>query len=204
MINSTYRYDAPVDFAGHTGLAPAWGAANENAPPGAINGADAAAAIQNAAELFYNNFSVNQGNNRSEQAGLQLAIWKVLYDSSAATTGPLNLANGRFQVLSGDAAAISFANSLLAGVNNQGLTGNYGLTGDLFFPDPINPPINRGELAQELFLQSTAVNVTAVPEGEASSLSAGVAALVLLGVHMVKPPSRRPRRPTADMAPQKR
>ncbi len=80
QLGSQYGFDAPVSFAGQTGIKPSWGANNNGAPPLPIDGASAAAAIQNAAQLFYGNFSVNMvgGTVADQRAGLQLAIWAEL------------------------------------------------------------------------------------------------------------------------------
>jgi hypothetical protein len=109
-LGGTYTYNAPIGFAGATGLTPAWGAF----VGGVANSANESAAIQAAADIFYKYGSILSANSVSggmtgsvtdERAGLQLAIWTALYNTSV-TAGSASIlssfnasSGGRFQVL---------------------------------------------------------------------------------------------------------
>ena len=84
-LGYNYSYAAPTGFAGQSGLDPTWGAGNAS---GLNNVANAAAAIQAAADLFYKFGSVLSNPSTSQaildqKAGLQLAVWAALYDTTA-------------------------------------------------------------------------------------------------------------------------
>ena len=85
-LGYNYSYAAPTGFAGQSGLDPTWGAGNAS---GLNNVANAAAAIQAAADLFYKFGSVLSNPSTSQaildqKAGLQLAVWAALYNTAVA------------------------------------------------------------------------------------------------------------------------
>jgi hypothetical protein len=78
-LGSTYTYNNPVSITtpGLNGTDPSWG-----------EGAGAAAAaIENAAKIFGNNYAALQSSTTSidEKAAIQIAIWTVLYDTTTST-----------------------------------------------------------------------------------------------------------------------
>ena len=148
-LGSTYGYSSPAEFLGQDGIRPTWGAGNQSASTGNAN---AATAIQLAADLFYHHSGVLNGGSLSDRAALQLAVWEVLYDTDITSgIGSLNLGEGRFSVNSGDLNALATASRWLSQVS---LTANY--TGYLLMPDPTE---QFGLPAQGLLF-----NVTPVPE----------------------------------------
>jgi len=179
-LGQTYQYSEPVNFSSkYTGIAPTWGADNAS---GLSDPTSAAMAIQNAAELFYKysggmGLTGLQGNNAEQMAALQLAVWEALYDTTS--DGNVDLTGTpRFLVTGGDQAAIDDAASLVAG-----MTGSYGRTGQLLFPDPVKGGVNLngdGEPPQELLLDS----VTPVPEP--STILAGALLLLPFGASTVR------------------
>jgi hypothetical protein len=104
----TDNYTA-VTFAGQTGIEPAWSAVPQ--------------AIQNASWL-YNTFFVGQNLNANQDAGMQLAIWKVLYDTGANgtignTASAFSGANsGKFNAAGFGSLAMNWANTYVADVIN--------------------------------------------------------------------------------------
>lgn len=172
-LGQSYTYDTPpTAFSGLAGVNPTWGdktAAGE------------AAAIQNAAYLFYNygnlnsagiSFSGSPAQVTTQMAALQLAVWDVLYNTTGVGNGSIN--GTRFSVLSGgDAAAASLAASWVSALNSMSDAGNFGYDGYLLFPDPEIGGVNQnadGEPPQELLM--------ATPVPEAPTVIAG--ALLLL------------------------
>ena len=133
-LGNTYTYAAPVPTANalpgyHPD--PAWG---QNAP----------AAIQNAATLFGNFHSALTSGDYQAAAGLQLAIWTVLYDSTGV--GTFNEGSGaEFKAL-GTSGAISDENTFLSALGSLTPSSNI----DLLEPSPdsalngnnpdLNPP----------------------------------------------------------------
>jgi hypothetical protein len=165
-LGYSYGYSAPQVFSGQSGVNPTWGAGNQN---GLSDQANAAAAIQAAADIYFQHKNVLTTGTTSEKAALQLAVWAALYDTTAGST--LNGISGRFQVNSGDASAISLATTWLSQVN---LNDNY--TGYLLIPDPT---AQYGLPGQELFY-----NVTPVPE--ATTLIAGALLLLPFGASTLR------------------
>ena len=155
-LGQAYWYKAPVSFSNESGVKPKWGADNAG---GLVDQASADKAIQNAAELFYKHSGGMaatglQGSDAVQMAGLQLAVWEALYDTSSS--GQVVLGGGtRFQVApaTGDQQkAIDDATALINGLNSSGLNGNYGLAGSLFYPNPADGSMNRdGEPPQSCY-----------------------------------------------------
>jgi hypothetical protein len=176
-LGGTYGYAEPIAFSGQSGLNPTWGAGNEGSTRGTPNiEANAAAAIQNAAQLFYTHYTELTGvrnGNVTARAALQLAVWDALYDSTAGLN-TLGLGNGRFQATGTDQAAIDLANLWLGQ-----LTGNYSWTGNLLMPSPTDPLNNNGEPAQELLMRTQ--DFSPVPEPTTLFAGAGALGLFLLG-----------------------
>jgi hypothetical protein len=144
-LGQYYEYVTPVTpFSGQAGINPNWGTG--------INGdGSAAKAIQNAAHLFYTYnqlTSAGIGGTVEQMAALQLAVWEVLYNTTASGS----VTGTRFTVSGGDAGAIALASSWLSG-----LDGNYGLAGYLLYPTQGGGVNADGEPPQELL-------IAAVPE----------------------------------------
>jgi hypothetical protein len=102
-IGNTYKYAAPIPTANALSAPgyspdPEWG---QNGP----------AAIQNAATLFANYHSVLTSGDYDAAAGLQLAIWTVLYDSTGVGTFNAG-SSAKFQAL-GTSTAISQEDTFL-------------------------------------------------------------------------------------------
>lgn len=179
-LGGTYSYDAPVGFAGQTGIAPTWGAGNGSS---LVSVANASAAIQAAADVFYKFQSVftegapigGLGGETvlDDQAALQLAVWAALYNTTAGQSTPILLNGSRFSVQSlatevasgswgsiaaGTADALTEATAMLDAVN---LSDQY--SGDLLVPDPV--PQNGGYgPAYNAIPQEVLINITPVPE----------------------------------------
>jgi len=159
LLGRSYSYSAATPFAGQNGINPLWGYGNQG---GLNNSANAIAAIQAAANLFYTHSSVLSGGSQAEKSALQLAVWEALYDTTAGSTA-YGFNDGRFKINSGNAEAMTLASSWLSAVNPNALYLGY-----LLKPDPTQ---QYGLDGQEVFY-----NVTPVPEP--STVIAG--ALLLL------------------------
>ncbi|MHC1765365.1 MAG: hypothetical protein AB9869_13865 [Verrucomicrobiia bacterium] len=159
----------PYQFAqSGGGIAPSWGAGNAGqprvSPPNTQPNANAVAAIQNAADIFYNNLAtVKSFDDADHWAALQLAVWEALYDSSASGA-TLSLSDGRFRAaVSGN--TLTLANAMIQSSGNFVRSRDY--LGDLLYPDISNP----NSPPQALLYQ-----VTPVPEP--TTLIAGVLLLL--------------------------
>jgi hypothetical protein len=171
-LGSQYGYSAPTVFNNQDGVVPSWGAGNAGIPLDTpwtsltvVQQNNAAAAIQAAADIFYHHQGVLTGNNVSDKAALQLAVWEALYDTTAGSS-TLGFGMGRFRVSSGDSAAISQATTWLGQVD-----ANARYTGFLLIPD--------NHTAQEMFY-----NVTPVPEP--TTMIAGALLLLPFGASTLR------------------
>jgi len=103
-----------VQFAGQTGVNPTW--------------ANTPASIQNASFLYNNYFIPNAAAFEADGnlgAGMQLAIWKLLYDTKAdGTVGTLDNINGSFRA-TGFGSGVAQANILLNYVNTARGNGTF-------------------------------------------------------------------------------
>ena len=167
LMGKTYGYSASTPFAGQSGINPLWGSGNEG---GLNNSANAMAAIQAAANLFYTHSSVLSSGTPTERSALQLAVWEALYDTTAGST-TYGLSDGRFQINSGNAAALALASTWLSAVDPNALYVGY-----LLKPDPSQ---QYGTDGQEFFY-----NVSPVPE--ASTVIAGALLLLPLAASTVR------------------
>jgi len=167
LLGTSYGYSASTPFAGQSGINPLWGSGNQG---GLNNSADAMAAIQAAANIFYTHSSVLSGGTSTEKAALQLAVWEALYDTTAGGT-TYGLDGGRFKINSGNADAINLASTWLSAVDPNALYAGY-----LLKPDPSQQHETDG---QEVFF-----NVTPVPE--ASTVIAGALLLLPLAASTVR------------------
>jgi hypothetical protein len=158
FLGRNYGFTQPTVFSGQTGIKPTWGATSS----------DAAAAIQNAAHLFFTHQSVLASGSQSEKAALQLAVWEALYD----TGGTIGLGSGRFQATGADAAALGLATTWL----QTDLTGNYSYAGFLLTPDPTEQYGYPG--------QGVLIDVTPVPEP--TTMIAGALLLIPFGLSTVR------------------
>jgi hypothetical protein len=163
FLGYPYGYTQPQAFNGHTGVDPNWGSGNQNA---VVNSANAAAAIQAAADVFYHHSSVLSLGNTTDKAALQLAVWEALYDTVAGSS-TYSLQQGRFKANSGDGLAITEAQLWLSQVNP-----NATYAGSLLIPDPIP---QYGLPPQEVLY-----NITPVPEP--TTLIAGALLMVPMGI----------------------
>lgn len=183
-LGGTYTYDPPTAFGTHSGLDPTWGAGN--APGHTYNANDASVAIQAAADIYFKNSWILTSGTTDQKAGLQLAVWTALYNTSSTggaggtpTIGSFTLSSSRFQVLGlgtqtwsgswgttsdGTAAAEAEANALLSQVN---FSDQY--IGNLVIPDPQSQ--NGGYGVPAITAQEVLENVTPVPE--ATTMIAG-------------------------------
>jgi hypothetical protein len=174
-LGQNYTYSDATVFNGQGGIRPSWGAGNagilfDASWTGLTAGqqADASAAINAAACLFYQHGSVLTTGTITERAALQLAVWEALYDTTAGgTTYDLdNSANhGRFYVSSGDADARALAETWLSEVTGARYVG------DLLIPE--------NHTAQEMLYQ-----VTPVPEP--TTLIAGALLLLPFGASTLR------------------
>lgn len=167
LLGRSYGYSASTPFSGQSGINPLWGAANQG---GLTSSADAMAAIQAAANLFYTHSSVLSSGTVTEKSALQLAVWEALYDTTAGSTA-YALGGGRFSINSGDAAAVTLASTWLSAVDPNALYAGY-----LLKPDPTQ---QYGLPGQEVFY-----NVSPVPE--ASTMIAGALLLLPLAASTVR------------------
>jgi hypothetical protein len=176
-LGSTYGYDQ-TSFANQTGVQPQWGAIPQAA----------SMAIQNAAHIFYTAPGIDAmglGGTTSQKAAVQLAVWAALYNTGingqvqgiTFSAGNYSLSSGRFTVSSGDQAAINQAAIWL-----QGLSGNYGLTGNLLYPNPTYQGNGNGEPVQELLIRTQ--DDPAVPEP--TTLIAGALLLLPFGASTLR------------------
>jgi hypothetical protein len=122
-IGNTYTYAAPI---------PTGNVLSAGYSPDPAWGQNADAAIQNAATLFASYHSALTSGNYDAAAGLQLAIWTVLYDSTGV--GTFNAGSGaEFQAL-GTSGAISQEDAFLNALSSLPANPNVGFLA----PDPDN------------------------------------------------------------------
>jgi len=197
-LGQTYTYQGPTAFTKLTGVAPSWGSINTPSYVSA-NGASvtaAAIAMQNAAWLFYNEggtaasgYSLASMSSVDAMAGLQLAIWEALYDSTGGNQAVVVNGSSRFNVTGysdtaeqNDAAADIAALNAILGTGAGKFDDTAGtIKGSLLFPDPDTTQGNGdGELVQELLIGTGGPNGVIVPE--ASTLVAGMLVLLPAGV----------------------
>ena len=95
-------------------------AVTSNPFTGAVLGA---ARIANIQALFNTALAGLNITNNANSAGFQLALWELAYENGSS----FDVSSGNFKATSGNASALSVANSLLAGLGGP-LTGNYSLT----------------------------------------------------------------------------
>ncbi len=179
-----YVYSDPQVFNNQDGIRPSWGAGNgeialdtpwADLTPG--QQANASAAIQAAADIFYTHRSVLTTGSTTDKAALQLAVWEALYDTAAnATAYSLAEGEGRFSVNSGDSAAIAEAKQWLSEVHR-----NAGYTGFLLIP---TPEAQHSLNAQEVFYSGT-------PVPEPTTLIAGALLLLPFGASTLRLLRRR-------------
>lgn len=195
-LGSTYGYDLTT-YSGLTGIDPVWGLDANNGINSTLLKGEQAKAIQNAAEIFYNNYALLSsgtsvtvtsglgGTAVDKMAALQLAVWAAIYDTGLngnveVTSGGNGLSGTRFAASGGDAAAIADAALMIANLN-----GNYNLTGNLLFPDPNTTQGNGdGNLVQELLMRTG--DTTATPVPEPTTMVAGALLLLPFGASTLR------------------
>lgn len=98
-------------------------------------------AIQNASWLYNQYFIPSAASyigNSALAAGMQLAIWKVLYDTkSDGTVDPSAWSLGNFQVTSGAAGGVSHATTLISALNLARSSANFVVYSDTWL-HPVN------------------------------------------------------------------
>jgi hypothetical protein len=168
-LGADYDYSQPTVFNGQNGINPKWGAGNQ----GAVNSsANSVAAINAAADIYYNHQSVLTSGTTAEKAALQLAVWAALYDTTAGSkVSSITASTQRFYVTSGDSVAISDAALWLSQVNVNATYAGY-----LLIPDPVT---QHGLQSQEMLY-----NITPVPEP--TTLVAGALLLLPFGASAVR------------------
>jgi hypothetical protein len=176
-LGQNYVYSDPQVFNGQDGIRPSWGAGNAlialDTPWSSLTAgqqANALAAINAAADVFYDHKGVLSTGSTSDRAALQLAVWEALYDTSVGST-TYSLAGGRFSVSSGDAAARDLAADWLSGVD-----ANAKYAGYLLIPTPES---QHSLNAQEMFY-----NITPVPEP--TTMVAGALLLLPFGASALR------------------
>jgi hypothetical protein len=169
-LGYSYNYSQPQEFSGHSGLSPLWGA-NETST-------DAQAAIQAAADIFYNHKEVLTTGTTTQKAALQLAVWEALYNTTA-TGNSLSISGGRFSVdpNSGDTEAITMAGDWVKAAN---LNASY--VGYLLVPDGTQ----YGLTPQELFYNVTPAPDPPAPVPEPTTVIAGALLLLPFGVSTIR------------------
>jgi len=186
-LGSTYGYDQ-ASFAGQKGIDPNWGLdAYDGKYSAALLSGEQGKAIQNAASIFYNNFTDLRAGTATQKAAVQLAVWAAVYDTDLSgsvegitynsSTGNYSFSGGRFQVTSGDQAAINLAASWL-----KGLTGGSTYTGDLLYPDPTYQGNADGAPVQELLIRTQ----DAAPVPEPTTMIAGALLLLPFGASTLR------------------
>lgn len=178
-LGQDYIYSAPTVFNNQDGILPSWGAGNAgialdkqwNDPSiSDVQRANATAAINAAADIFYHHQGVLTTGTQNEKSALQLAVWEALYDTAAGGT-TYSLANGRFSVYAGAQSARDTAATWLSQVNTSAKYAGY-----LLIPAPEN---QHGLYAQEMFY-----NVTPIPEP--TTVIAGALLLLPFGVSTLR------------------
>ena len=170
-LGNTYTYNSAVSVytPGLTGVAPVWGADSGATTP--------TLALENAAQLFNNNVAVLTGNNTAAKAGLQLAIWDALYN----TTGQGTVTGTRFSFGAGTAAD-AYASIYLSGLVDPSTLASDALSSVGFLiPNPdtaANGQNPDGSVPQELLV--------ATPVPEASTMIAGALLLLPFGLCSLK------------------
>lgn len=142
-----------AEFDNQYGAHPTWGTP---AYPAATLPAEKA--IQNAAHLYATYAGSRSG--AVQWAGLQLAIWAAIYNTTESGTYSLGDANTRFQVLGDDGGAAQEAASLLTAIASIPLPSN-GYIGHLLQPEE---RYVNGSWAAVTDGQELLIGVTPVPE----------------------------------------
>jgi hypothetical protein len=176
-LGYSYVYSSPTVFGNQDGILPSWGSGNAGIPLDtpwtsltSVQQANATAAINAAADIFYHHQGVLTTGSTSDRAALQLAVWEALYDTTAGSTA-YGLGGGRFSVSSGDSSAISEAALWLSQVNVNAKYAGY-----LLIPSPEN---QNGTYNQEMLY-----NVTPVPEP--TTMIAGALLLLPFGASTLR------------------
>ncbi len=118
-LGQTYSYnDAVTITSGVKGTDPTpWGEGSKNnttLPTAAVT----AAAIANAAKIFGNNYATLQTGTSDQKAAIQLAVWSVLYNTSAS--GLLSGAQANFTYVA-SSTVTSDVNALLSALSGYSL-----------------------------------------------------------------------------------
>jgi hypothetical protein len=141
-------------------------------------GQNASAAIQNASTLFANYSSLLTGGNVDQAAGLQLAIWMSLYDSTGI--GAVNTGAGAELTAVSDSTAATDAYALLNGLANL----TPATTVQIFTPDtdtPANGNNPDGNPPQGLLLYAPVPEASTVITASLLLLSFGMCSLKSFG-----------------------
>jgi hypothetical protein len=161
-------FDA-VQFAGQTGVNPTWSAVPQ--------------AIENA-EWIYNNYFIVPGLGSittSRGAAVQLAIWKVLYDTAASgQLSSTSFGSGLLRANGFSNPAILDATAMLTAVNAARSGGTFTAYLDTWL-SPINDTLDSGPLSTQGMIYNPS---TPVPEP--STIIAGVLLLLPFGASTIR------------------
>ncbi len=188
-VGQTYHYDGqavPIASGQNGGIAPGWSSTESFTLASYLFNTDG--------DLGSGGMGTGSGTKLTvdDMAALQLAVWMVLYDTSASTnphtgktTVAVNETSGEFQMISGDAAAMNEAitevNCAVAFVN--GLTGNYSGMDSLLEPDTKNYG-DQNDLKGENGHDPQELMIASVPEP--ATILAGVFLMLPLGVSIIR------------------
>jgi hypothetical protein len=169
-LGNTYQFNAPIPTSS------ALSTPGYNPDP--TWGKNAAAAIQNASTLFANYSSALTGGNVDQAAGLQLAIWMSLYDSTGI--GAVDTSAGAELTAVSDSTAATDAYAYLSDLT--GLTPSTGV--QILTPNPddaSNGPNPDGNPPQGLLLYAPVPEASTVVTASLLLLSFGMCSLKSFG-----------------------
>ena len=165
-IGSTYNFQDDA-FSGQTGYDPKWGT-------GITSTTSAATAINEAAYIFQQHSSVLTSGTESQAAALQLAVWKVLYDTGDGNYDTFTAGNFKASN-SSDAAAITLATQWVdaAAAQSQQYVGFI-----------LQPTVSQTDLTPTTAVQEMLYNITPVPEP--ATIIAGALLLLPFGASTLR------------------
>lgn len=167
-------------FNGATGISPVWSQDPQS--------------IENAAWL-YNTYFVGQSTTAAQDAGIQLAIWKVLYDTTASGTIAYNTLSTLFST--GSLNAWGFSTSAMTDAENYVAALDAARNGGAFmtYIDTLLKP-NANDSQELLYTPATPGNNTA-PVPEPTTILSGILLALPLGISAFR--ILRKKKTAADM-----
>lgn len=156
-------------FNGATGISPVWSQDPQS--------------IENAAWL-YNTYFLGQTTTAAQDAGLQLAIWKVLYDTTASGTIAYNTLSTLFST--GSLNAWGFSSSAMTDAENDVAALDSARNGGTFtnYDDTLLKP-NANDSQELLYSPSTPGNNMA-PVPEPTTVLSGILLALPLGISALR------------------